>query len=712
MIKERKLQMEYLAFDFGDGTVCAARYNTKCAEPEVLHITNGEKPELWSTLARSTQSEGGYTVGIKTVQRGYELELNWKSKPSQRDDGWERRRFLTVLFMERVFKLFLIANPDYSANANGGCSYLGGSCKIAIGVPCDWGDDDVDEYRNMAKEAGLGDVQVFKEAQAAVLYARRFMGVGLPDEYIQKGTLLVDIGSSTTDFTYLKGDKASNRGLTLGAKYIEHSFLGDAMRRVGYEYYSEGASLESKRAAIKVRNWNLLEIRGYKEQFFEMVDKARGSMPRQHEEIRTVPLNGTNLQLGDDAEGYITWEWVETCLNDKAKGFPFKLPHLSKKWVGRGLDKKNTWRGHFRTALSCLKSDWEIDCDEVTIVVTGGAAIMQFVKDDIEEVFGRAVRYLTGNPGQKSFSVVNGLAWASYATDIIASKRAAIKSEIRKFIAADSVTKIVKEWVVDQIAKTVVEELVPRLESKMLTSYGSMNTKRKIKDFAQEQVKNILQSPEVQDLLKSKLGETAGQLLKEKNLKGILSSIQKILGRVSIYESLPDLAIEDIPLPNISSDIGNGMGLDSLFSGLSVVIATAILYYSMGVFAFVLAPVVAKIFEPKEDDILPEKTVSKVARKLQSKKEVITSKVAVELAKQSAFAGILSGKVDANAKSGVSDEDVECANDPILYGANKIIKKLMTETFMDSICRILSESLTRVKMHELDALEGLANYRD
>ena len=60
-------------------------------------------------LARKLDSQE-YIEGINRPRRGFELELNWKSKPSQRDDGWEKRRTLTVLFMERVFKLFLNAN--------------------------------------------------------------------------------------------------------------------------------------------------------------------------------------------------------------------------------------------------------------------------------------------------------------------------------------------------------------------------------------------------------------------------------------------------------------------------------------------------------------------------------------------------------------------------------------------------------------------------
>ena len=122
--------MEYLAFDFGDGTVCASQYKTAWAEgqtvsePEILHIMRGSK-EVWSTLARNFETNN-YEVGVNNPRRGLELQLNWKSKPSKRDEGWERRRKLTVLFMERVFELFLNSNPDYDKDGTYWAFYING----------------------------------------------------------------------------------------------------------------------------------------------------------------------------------------------------------------------------------------------------------------------------------------------------------------------------------------------------------------------------------------------------------------------------------------------------------------------------------------------------------------------------------------------------------------------------------------------------------
>ena len=678
--------MEYLAFDFGDGTVCASRYKTEWAEgqtvlePEILHIMRGSK-EVWSTLARNFETNN-YEVGVNKPRRGFELQLNWKSKPSKRDEGWELRRKLTVLFMERVFELFLNSNPDYDTDGNGKWlgTYRGEPCKIAIGVPCDWSDasmvksgaiNDIDEYKKMAKEAGLGDVHVFKEAQAAVLYARRFMGDGLPDEYIEKGTLLVDIGSSTTDFTYLKGDKASNMGLTLGAKYVEQSFLGDAMRNAGYEYYAKDADFETKKTAVSVRNWNLLEVRGYKEDFFSAVDQAK--VAGTSAEIRTSPLYGTKLQLGStNDEGYITELYVDSCL-DGAGGVKISLPHLSERWSEAGLNKKNTWRGHFRVALSHLREQWNIDDKEVTVIVTGGASRMQFVKDDVRSVFGENVRYRAGDSGQQSFSVVKGRAWASYATDAITDVRKEIGTEIKN-ILGEAAAKAKIKALVDAIGDIVTDEVIKALSSIMDRHPQSVNTKRKIAKYATDKAKEILVELKSNGVLNDKIKTVTSELLAGNKIKNLFSDLQNKLGRSTIYAKLPTPSVSDVSLPDLKD---MNLELDDVVNGLAI----AIIYITMlcipgvglilaAIMALGAAAFIEKLMEKGPDDVIDSNKIRKAASAITGKKDQIKQKVYEAL---------------GSAKQG---------------------------GYLCAVSDSIADIITDVKMQELDALEGLADYRD
>lgn len=679
--------MEYLAFDFGDGTVCAARYNTELSGgPMELPIVGGVK-ELWSTLAKNLANHD-YEVGVQAPRIGLDLELNWKSKPSQRGDKeWKTRRMLTVLFMKRVFDLFKNSCPGYEVDAKGNCTYGDRSvrwpCKIAIGVPCDWSDassvtagelSDVDEYKKMAKEAGLGDVFVFKESQAAVLYARKFMGDGLPDAYIEKGTLLIDVGSSTMDFTYLKGNKANNRGLTLGAKYVEQSLLYDAMKKSGgYEYYKKDASLESKIAAIQSRSWNLLETRGHKEMFFNMVTAARLQNTGELAQVMVYPLRGTNLQIGNK-DGIITEDYVETCLNDSVKGVTFNLPHLSEKWAGSGLDKANTWRGHFRTALTHLGKVWKINPQEVTVVVTGGASRMQFIEEDVKGVWGKNVRYKRASASDQSFAVVKGLAWAGYVTDTIAEARKSVRKKIDLILEKEDAQNKIRE-LVHSIGDGVTDEVAKRLASVMARKPTSVNTKRKIAKFATDNARDILSSVRSNGLLNEKVKEVTKELLSTGEVKELFSDLQNEFGRSTIHARLPTSFVSDVNMPSLGD---MNLNLDAMVNGIVfAIIYSACLYagVSSGFGPAVLltlgvAFILEKLLEKGPDDEIRTDKICKAATKIEGDKDKIRNQVYKAL--------------DNWNEGGYS------------WAISKCVRTIILE----------------VKIQELNALEGLAKYRD
>ena len=195
--------MDYLAFDFGDGTTCAAHYDDSFAQsntaPQKLSIAKGID-EIWSIIGYDRNGDNPY-IGEAANRPGYSIRSNWKAKPSQYTsngpEAWKRQTCID--FMQKVFDSFLQNNLDYKKDG----TKQGQMYAVVIGVPCDWSEKDIDAYKEMAKEAGIPNVQVVKESQAAMFYARRFMRGGIPDKDILKGVLLIDVGSSTTDFTYL-----------------------------------------------------------------------------------------------------------------------------------------------------------------------------------------------------------------------------------------------------------------------------------------------------------------------------------------------------------------------------------------------------------------------------------------------------------------------------------------------------------------------------
>lgn len=495
--------MEYLAFDFGDGTTTAAHYDDSWGvrEPEVLNIVKGD-PEVWSYMSFPPTTDGPVLFG-KSTKKGYTIKGNWKSKPSAMDS---QNRSLTVQFMRGIFDRFVQNNPEYSKDGR----FRGGEYTIAIGIPSDWDAEDAAEYKKIAAEAGLPNVDVFKESQAAVLFARKFMNGGIPDDAIKHGVLLVDIGSSTTDFTYMKDLACDHCGLALGAKYIDQALLFDATQRAGYEYDTPDADAETKAQAEKARKRDLLETRKFKEAFFSAADLD------DNPEIETFPLPACGQRLG--YEGYLTKGAVDSCLDGSQSVcvFKLKLKQLSQEWHGTPLeDRENTWRGHFREALKHVKGKWRLG-PKTTIVVTGGATRMQFVKTDIQSVFGDRVEPYFGNDGQRSFSVVKGLAWASYAKRSIDSTRSKLEDLLHSGKCKKAIETYAEKLLhpyAERISEAVRKNLCPRLRSRdqsvstkrlLEAEYSKLMTKG-LNDFLKEtnngiDVSDLLEVPEVSEI--------------------------------------------------------------------------------------------------------------------------------------------------------------------------------------------------------------------
>jgi len=350
--------------------------------------------------------------------------------------------------MRTAFKNFLVNNPDYK---NG--KYKGNPYTVIIGVPCDWGSDDInenkkpaeekndiDEYQKMALEAGIPNVQVVKESQAAMFYARRFMRRAISDADIRRGVLLVDVGSSTIDFTYMKdADILGHCGLALGAKHIEQVFLREALNRekIRYwaDYVAEGIRVLARdpNDAARMQSEDVFRVRKDKEEYFCGVDQN----PVYAQPTADTPVSKVSIGECSGNMWYITRDYVDYCLEDGNSPCRFKLTQLSREWDGAGLDSSNTWRGHFRNALEHVKKKWSVNAS-TTIIVTGGATRMQFVENDIVAVFKPLRKPYFGDDGERSFSVVKGLAWCGFARNHIEKA----KQEIVKFFQSADIEEI------------------------------------------------------------------------------------------------------------------------------------------------------------------------------------------------------------------------------------------------------------------------------
>lgn len=540
--------MDYLAFDFGDGTTCAAHYDDSFAQsntaPQKLSIAKGID-EIWSIIGYDRNGDNPY-IGETANRPGYSIRSNWKAKPSQYTsngpEAWKRQTCID--FMQKVFDSFHQNNQDYKKDG----TKQGQPYTVVIGVPCDWSEMDIDAYKEMAKEAGIPNVQVVKESQAAMFYARRFMRGGIPDKDILKGVLLIDVGSSTTDFTYMKGaDKVGHCGLALGAQTVEHSFLVEAQYREKIGYWTNMAPRGARILAANKEDGermfvrDALHARRFKESYFRGRDQSKD----HYEEITPLPASKMSIGEVSDGTGFITGAYVNYCLNDENSPCKFRLKQLSSEWDGLGLDKPNTWRRHFRAALQHVRNKWNLN-SETAIVVTGGATRMQFIEEDIIGIFHPVKNPYFGNDGDRSFSVVKGLAWAAYAKHSLNTAQ----TTIDEVIESEAVRKAIGDFVGEYITKpaTDIADSVARIIIPLLRRHdSSVGSLRKLDEKYSQvisselnkfikktnggvNISSLLEKPAIRDINKERQAEFARPDIKID--KNVTAAIPWTYGRV------------------------------------------------------------------------------------------------------------------------------------------------------------------------------------
>lgn len=465
--------MRYLAFDFGDGTTTAAYYEEGKKEPETLNILRGTR-EIISILGFRNGTEPG--IGRNVVDGSYDqIVQHWKTRPTDFDNKTEKKKYM-IVFMQEVYKNFLEINPAFKNDT-----------KIIIGVPSDWSRRDMEQYKEIAKQAGLQNVLVLRESQAAILYARKYLrgsnGQSMSSEAINSGVLLIDCGSSTTDFTYMKGlDVFEHRGFDLGAKYIDRLFLLAAIENQKRDNRGNCDNDNCERCSqkcffdISSRRDNTPTILSYdsridfKEQYFSNCGSLRETQEKNTRLV--VDKKRWDFVFGEDY--LITEKYINSILDDTTDLYSFTIPHYDA--------PANSWRGHFRNMLRNVKDDLNIDPASTTIIVTGGATRMWFIEEDIKNVFGDEQECFFGDDNARSFSVVCGLAWAGYAKDKVEQTFSSVIKSLENGSAQDAIRNYVRDSIFSPVAQRVATKVKDQICSELSSYSSSVNTLRKVID--------------------------------------------------------------------------------------------------------------------------------------------------------------------------------------------------------------------------------------
>jgi len=249
--------MKILGFDLGDGESAVTLLSgDSTVEPRVLTLQGRT-----SILSAVGTQHGRIVVGDEaSVLAGTtDAKVRFKSRylvdPGAAGD--------VRLFAQGVMSLLLHEDPGLMAEVT----------RTVVGCPAGWGEGRREQYARLMESAGFPNVAVVPEPRAAFLYARHARGLRIDPSLMQQSAMVIDIGSSTTDFAYIVGGHQQDLSLfgdtNLGGGLLDEMILERAIR-----LSPDRAQLERvMQASPAWKSFCELEARRLKEQYFTGEDK-------------------------------------------------------------------------------------------------------------------------------------------------------------------------------------------------------------------------------------------------------------------------------------------------------------------------------------------------------------------------------------------------------------------------------------------------------
>ena len=449
----------YYGFDLGDAESAVTRFDRNSATaPEVLRVNEAKSFITAYALLR----DGKLLIGEGACYA---------------PDATKRK--------ERFKSRFLVdseASKDVKSFASGvlGELYLNGDliksddCCFYIGCPAGWDKMAREEYRSIFEKTGYPPTKIISESRAALVSACQSKHLQVGYDILNKPVMVVDIGSSTTDFAYIMGGKE------VELKTCGEVFLGGGiMDEILLEESIKSSPNEAKIRKIfeESEAWHSycdFAARRLKEKYFSDEEYWSRNECSQSVSIRQGLLP-VKLVLKIDPTV------ADRLLNQKSE----RLDDRSFKEV-------------FIESLTQAKEAIKEKRPEL-LFLTGGVSKMPIIKEWCREVFDDSVIVTSTEP---EFSVATGLAWCGKIDDELRQ----FKEEVKALVDSSTVEQIVEKHI-SELYHDAVETMVdPILEHVALPvsekwRNGEIDKLAEIDDIMQKEIDTWLHTDEARALL-------------------------------------------------------------------------------------------------------------------------------------------------------------------------------------------------------------------
>ena len=449
----------FFGFDLGDAESAVARLHKEDqVVPEMLTVV-GEQSFITAYAQLST---GELLIGEKAcyADNVIKRKIRFKSRfLTDRSSAADVKSFAAGVLGELYGSGDLIKNED---------------CSFYIGCPAGWNKNTREHYREIFESAGYPPAKIISESRAAMVSACQSKHLQIGVDILSKPVLVVDIGSSTTDFAYIMGGKEVEMQtageVALGGGIMDEILLTESLEATNFMRKKIKSIFDASDAW---KNYAEFAARRLKEKYFS------------------------------DEEYWANHECKETIVlhYDHPVKFTLRMSSaIAKHLVNRKtpLLDGHSWKEVFISSLKDVRANISGDLPEL-IFLTGGVSKLAAIRDWCAEVFPEAVIISANDP---EFSVAKGLAYCGRIDEDIKEFR----EDLDKLIRATTIEDIVEKHI-PKLYKDAVDCLVaPIIEQVAMPIFdrwrnGEIQKLSDTDEILQVEVAEFLKKDEIRELL-------------------------------------------------------------------------------------------------------------------------------------------------------------------------------------------------------------------
>ena len=454
----------YYGFDLGDAESAVARLAKKDSGlPKVLSVKDAQS--FITAYARTVSGElligESACYNTNAVSRAIRFKSRFLSDPDSEKD---LRSFAAGVLGELYQSGELVQGED---------------CCFYIGCPAGWDKAARERYRRIFEDCGYPPARIISESRAALISACQSRHLQVGYDILSKPVLVVDIGSSTTDFAYIMGGREVSLQtageVALGGGILDELLLERSVRQSPREKQLRRIF----EASPPWKSYCDFAARKLKEKYFS--DEDYWQTNDCCKTVRILYDEPLSLTLRMDPE---------------------TADALLLKGV-RSLGGKS-FREVFMESLRGVRAHIQGELPEL-LFLTGGVSRLRDIRDWCADIFPEAVVVTSAEP---EFSVARGLSWSGR----IDAELREFRREVADLTESSAVEQIVGSHIQELYRKTVdavVEPLLREVALPVVDRWRSGEI-RKLSDInpaLRGEIERWLRSDRAQELLSKPIAE-------------------------------------------------------------------------------------------------------------------------------------------------------------------------------------------------------------